>query len=130
MFWKRRKRKAAEAGAPPGEGEAFDATATVKLTNKFGLHMRPAGEVVKLANSFPCEIEVARGKTRADAKRLMALIALQAVGGSELQVNARGERAAEAVAALAKLLASLPEFDREQMARQRKATGRRRDGAK
>jgi phosphotransferase system HPr (HPr) family protein len=83
--------------------------------------MRPAGEVVKLAIPFPCDIVLKVRGMEASAKNLIGMIALEAHCGDEVLVQAKGERAAEAVGALSQLLASLPELDKEQLALQRKA---------
>ncbi len=104
-----------------GRKESSEAEAAVTVTNAFGLHMRPAGEVVKLASTFACDIVLKARGQEVSAKNLIGMIALEAQCGDEVLVRAKGERAAEAVAALSQLLALLPEFDEEQLALQKKA---------
>jgi phosphocarrier protein HPr len=96
-----------EGGAPATTGAA----GAVTLTNRYGLHMRPAQAVVELANSFLCDIDLVANGRAVDAKSILALIGLEAACGDEVLIEARGEGADEAVARLGDLLASLPEFD-------------------
>ena len=69
-----------------------------------GLHIRPAEQFVRLAMKFPCEIEVVRENLRVDGKSIMHMLTLGADPGTELTIEARGERAEEAVAALARFI--------------------------
>ena len=79
----------------------------VALTNKVGIHARPASAFVKVANSFQCEIRVSvPGKLEADGKRLMTLLALNASRGALLTIEADGEDAERAVQALHELVQS------------------------
>ena len=41
------------------------------ITDRVGIHARPAGIVVKAAQKFQSEIMVFRGDAQADAKKLM-----------------------------------------------------------
>ena len=77
---------------------------TVQIQNELGLHVRAAGEFVKLASKFPCEIVVAKGGSEINGKSILSLIALVAPKGTTLTVKAQGERAADAVAAIAALV--------------------------
>jgi phosphocarrier protein HPr len=77
---------------------------TLQIQNELGLHVRAAGEFVKLASKFRCEITVAKGETEINGKSILSLIALVAPKGTTITIRARGERAHEAVAALAQLI--------------------------
>ena len=46
-------------------------TFTYVITDRVGIHARPAGIVVKAAQKFQSEIMVFRGDAQADAKKLM-----------------------------------------------------------
>lgn len=128
------RNKGRRGGAAPASGHArersgstgggrpdSEAEAAVTVRNAFGLHMRPAGEIVKLASSFPCDIVLKARGQEVGAMNIIGLIALEVQCGDEVLVHAKGERAAEAVAALQELMASLPEFDQEQLVLQKKA---------
>ena len=69
-----------------------------------GLHVRPAEQFVRLAMKFSCEIEVVRDSLRVDGKSIMHMLTLGAEPGAELILEARGDDAEHAVAALAKFI--------------------------
>lgn len=83
--------------------------ATVKLPEGVALHARPAGAFVKTALGFGAKVLVASNGKQADAKSILAVLALGALGGSELRLVADGDDAAEAVDALAKCVRNLAE---------------------
>jgi len=77
---------------------------TVNDKDPLGLHIRPAEQFVRLAMKFPCEIEVVRENLRVDGKSIMHMLTLGAEPGTELTIEARGENAEEAVAALVRFI--------------------------
>ena len=83
--------------------------ATVKLPEGVALHARPAGAFVKTALGFGSNVLVASNGKLADAKSILAVLALGAGGGSELRLVADGDDAAEAVDALARCVRNLSE---------------------
>jgi phosphocarrier protein len=78
--------------------------ATVTISNKLGLHARASAKLTKLAGSFPCEVWIARGERRVNAKSIMGVMMLAAGLGSEIAIEAQGERDQEAVDALLVLI--------------------------
>ena len=81
----------------------------VTLPKDVALHARPAANFVKTAIRFRSRMFVgANGKT-ADAKSILAVLALGATGGSLLQLSAEGEDASAALDALAACVSSLVE---------------------
>jgi len=74
--------------------------ATATISNKLGLHARASAKLTKLAGSFPCEIFIARGERRVNAKSIMGVMMLAAGIGATVELDAEGERAQEAVDAL------------------------------
>ena len=50
--------------------------ATATISNKLGLHARASAKLTKLAGSFPCEIWIARGERRVNAKSIMGVMML------------------------------------------------------
>ena len=117
------ERRASQRHAKRKSRSVSEATKTIALTNTLGLHMRPAGEIVKLANTFPCDITLEVHGVEESAKSVIGLIALEAHRGDKVLIRAKGARAAEAVAKLDELLSSLPEFDEKQIAEYKKAAG-------
>ena len=77
----------------------------VTVANAYGLHARPAAELVKLANTFKSEILVAKDGLEVNGKSIMGVMMLAAEKGSILQIRAIGVDAQEAVEALAALVA-------------------------
>lgn len=76
------------------------------IVNELGLHARAATKLVQLASKFPCEIELSREGQRANAKSVMGVLLLCGSKGTLIDVTAKGERAEEAVSAIAELIAS------------------------
>jgi phosphocarrier protein HPr len=77
----------------------------VVVTNPQGLHVRPADLFVKLARRYDARIEVIKDSERVDGKSILAMLTLAAVENTELVIEATGEDAEQAVAALADLFA-------------------------
>ncbi len=84
------------------------ASRAIVVSNKLGLHARPAMQFVDLANQFKSQIMVHKGGDEpedADGKSVMQMIILAATEGTELRIVAEGEDAESAVTQLAKLFA-------------------------
>ena len=77
---------------------------TTTISNKLGLHARASAKLTKLAGSFPCEVWLAKGERRVNAKSIMGVMMLAAGLGSEVVLQAQGEREQEAVDALLALV--------------------------
>ena len=77
------------------------------LPDKVPLHARPAGDLVRAAAQFPADICVFANGKRANAKSILEILALGALGGTELVIAASGDRAAEAADHLAGLVPHL-----------------------
>lgn len=74
------------------------------ITNKLGIHARPAAQFVKIANNYPCEIRVEKDDDEVDGKSILGLMMLAAGHGSVISVSAEGEQAEEALQALGELV--------------------------
>ncbi len=84
---------------------------TVTILNRRGLHARAAAKLVQAAAGFAAEIEIARDEVSVSARSIMGLMMLAATAGTEVEIRACGDDAAEAVAALAKLMTDRFEED-------------------
>ena len=73
------------------------------------LHARPAGLFVREAAGFGAEVTVSANGKHANAKSILEVLALGAIGGTEVVIAASGEDAAEAVSGLAALVERLSE---------------------
>jgi phosphocarrier protein HPr len=78
---------------------------TTTIVNKLGLHARASAKLTKLAGSFPCEVWMARGERRVNAKSIMGVMMLAAGIGSEITLETSGEREQEAMDGLLALIA-------------------------
>ena len=83
----------------------------VRITNKLGLHARPAAEFVKRANGFRSEIWVVKDGKRYSAASLIDILRANLDCGATATLEAHGIDADEAVDELEKLLAEFHEKD-------------------
>ena len=77
----------------------------VEIVNKLGLHARAAAKLVATASRFGAEITIWRDDQDANAKSIMRVMMLAASRGTTLRLEALGEDAEQAVAALVDLIA-------------------------
>lgn len=78
---------------------------TLVVADPAGLHARPAARFVQAASRFESRIVIRHGGSEADAKSLIALLALGIRPSSEIVLAADGPDAEAAIAALATELA-------------------------
>ncbi len=81
------------------------------VSNKLGIHARPAALFVKTANRFTCEIFVEKDGEKVNGKSIMGLMMLAAGPGSKLTVHAQGHDASQALSEIETLLKR--KFDEE-----------------
>ena len=72
-------------------------TRELRLLNKYGMHVRPAGLFAKCASRFDADVEVEKDGNVVSGKSIMALMTLEAVCGTVLRVTASGPQASEAL---------------------------------
>ena len=82
---------------------------TVALPTGVALHARPAATFVKTALRFRSRLTIGSDGKVADAKSILAVLALGAVGGTVLRLSAEGEDASDALAALSSCVSGLTE---------------------
>ena len=78
----------------------------VEIVNKLGLHARPSARLTQLASSFKSNVHMSRNGRRVNAKSIMGVMMLAAAKGSTITLETDGEDEAEAIDALASLIAS------------------------
>lgn len=76
---------------------------TVEIVNRLGLHARAATLFVQTANQFAASVAVSKDGEVVDGKSIIGLMMLAAAQGSSIEIEARGEDAAQAMEALAEL---------------------------
>lgn len=77
---------------------------TLMIQNELGLHARAATKLVQTASKFPCEITVTKDGHEVNGKSIMGVLMLVASKGTTVTLKAKGDRAADAVAAIAALI--------------------------
>ena len=85
------------------------ASREIVVSNKLGLHARPAMQFVDLANQFKSDITVRKfgeEPAEADGKSVMQMIILAATEGTKMRIDATGDDADDAVNKLAELFDS------------------------
>ena len=77
---------------------------TTTISNKLGLHARASAKLTKLAGSFACEVWMAKGERRVNAKSIMGVMMLAAGMGSAVIVETNGADEQVAMDALIALI--------------------------
>ena len=70
------------------------------ITDKEGIHARPAGLFVKQAGKYSSKITIAKGEKSGDAKRIFSVMGLGAKMGETVTITCDGPDEAEAAASL------------------------------
>ncbi len=75
-----------------------------KITNKTGLHARPAAMLIKTTGKFKSDIRIAKDGYEVNGKSIMGVMTLAAEPGSVIQVIVDGEDEQEAMKAIEELI--------------------------
>jgi phosphocarrier protein HPr len=92
-----------EPAADEQDGKMIEFEAQV--TNKIGMHLRAAGEFVKVATKFESDVFVVKDGKKANGKSILGLASLAIESGSWITVRVSGSDEREARAAIEKLIA-------------------------
>ena len=76
---------------------------TIVISNRAGIHARPAAMLVQLTKDFKCNIYFEKEDDRINAKSIMGILTLGAAYQTELKIIAEGEDEKEAVDAVVHL---------------------------
>jgi len=79
---------------------------TVTVINEKGLHARCASQLVEVAKRFTSTITLRRGTQTANAKSIIGLMLMEAIPGTELQLEVEGADEVEAADAIGALFSS------------------------
>lgn len=74
------------------------------IRNKLGLHLRPAGLLVKTANKYKSDITVEKDGIQVDGKSIIAVTTLNATKNSTITIKACGQDADQALEELERLI--------------------------
>jgi len=77
------------------------ATREVEIVNRLGLHLRAAAALVQLADTYPCHVWIHKDGQRANGKSILSVLSLGAPKGDRITLETSGEKADEALKALA-----------------------------
>jgi phosphocarrier protein len=75
-----------------------------RIKNKIGMHLRAAGEFVKLATKFASEITVMKNNKKANGKSILGLASLALGPGSSVTIIIEGDDEVEAREAIEELI--------------------------
>jgi phosphocarrier protein HPr len=78
--------------------------ATVRISNKLGLHARASAKLTKLAGGFRSEVHMSRNGRRVNAKSIMGVMMLAAGLGTEVDIETEGDDEAVAMKSLIALI--------------------------
>ena len=70
------------------------------ITDKTGIHARPAGEIVKIVKQYDCKVTAEAGGKSVAADSVIALMSLGAAEGTRITFRASGPESAQALEAL------------------------------
>ena len=65
------------------------------VSNKMGIHARPAAMIVRVANKYSAEVTVEKDEEQVNGKSIMGLMMLAAGSGSVLRFRAEGSDATD-----------------------------------
>jgi phosphocarrier protein len=77
----------------------------VEIVNKLGLHARASAKLTETAGRYKADIWVSRNGLRVNAKSIMGVMMLAAAKGSRIIIQTEGPDEADAIAAVAQLVA-------------------------
>ena len=64
----------------------------ITIVNRLGLHARAAAQLVRMANEYPCDIQLDKDGQVSNAKSVMEVLMLGATAGTSIKVSADGEK--------------------------------------
>lgn len=77
---------------------------TIRITNKSGLHARPAAHLVKVAGQFQSDIKILKDGLEVNGKSIMGVMMLAAEPGSQLEFIIEGTDEKDALSAILELI--------------------------
>ncbi len=77
---------------------------TIRITNKSGLHARPAAHLVKVAGQYQSDIKILKDGLEVNGKSIMGVMMLAAEPGSELEFIIEGSDEKDALAGILELI--------------------------
>ncbi len=76
------------------------------IINALGLHARAAAQLVKVANQYKCDVQVACDGQKVNGKSIMGVLMLAAAQGMRVTIRCEGDDAKACLQDLAALIAN------------------------
>ncbi|AAT75923.1 MULTISPECIES: HPr family phosphocarrier protein [Mesoplasma] len=73
---------------------------TAVITDKIGLHARPATAIISAASKYGSDIQIVSGSKSGNLRSIMNILSMQIKNGDEITIIADGSDAEEAVAGI------------------------------
>ena len=89
----------------PMTTESTEQTIELTVSNKMGIHARPAAMIVRVANKYSADVTVEKDEEQVNGKSIMGLMMLAAGSGSILRFRAEGSDAADMLKEMSLLFA-------------------------
>tara|TARA_B100000405_G_scaffold194718_1_gene136500 strand:- start:470 stop:856 length:387 start_codon:yes stop_codon:yes gene_type:complete len=86
--------------------EGNSASFTLEVSNKMGVHARPAAMIVRIASRFQGEVWIVKEDERVNAKSIMGIMMLAAAKGTQLRFEADQAEIASLEKEMSELFAS------------------------
>lgn len=77
---------------------------TYVITDPEGIHARPAGELVKVAKTYLCDIKLTKDGKAGDCKKIFSIMGLGVKNGNEVTLTFDGEDEDAALEAVSKFM--------------------------
>jgi phosphocarrier protein len=78
----------------------------VEIVNRLGLHLRACAAFVQMAESFHCKVTLVARGGKANGKSILSVLSLGLPKGEKMVIETDGQKAAEALEALAGFVAA------------------------
>lgn len=76
----------------------------LEIRNRLGLHARAAALLVQTVNKFSCDVKIGKDHQVVNGRSIIGVLTLGAAKGAKIRVEAKGEDAREALAAIEQLV--------------------------
>lgn len=76
----------------------------VEITNQNGIHLRPAGDLCKLALNYRCNINMRKGGRTCNVKSVISLLSACVKAGDKVEIICDGEDEEEAMKAIMEVI--------------------------
>ena len=76
----------------------------LEIKNRLGLHARASALLVQTINRFSCEVKISKDDQVVNGRSIIGVLTLGAAKGAKIRVEARGNDAQQAVAAIEELV--------------------------